>query len=313
MKVTCTIATLLSLATLAGAQMTATLAPVSTVALKREPTLVYDVTGSTIAGPVHTSFVVYNDGHASLSQFFNYAGGDGSVETRQISMLAVSQLVLDLDAAGADTLPDHIAFATDTPYQTVTFMKPGTDTKAHTFTILFGTPAHGNVIAIVNSFINTHFRGVTSLSAQAVSGGGPSIAAAAFVQEPVLIFDVTGSSIAGPVHDSVVVYNNGLVSVSEFRMFQGNDGSTRTVSVPVKAVRRLSSALAAAGAFSLQDSAATFPDLPVTTISVLSGKTDAKAHTFSVTVGNAGHAAVQGIIQNFLSTYVDPPTSIKLE
>lgn len=269
--------------------------------LVREPTLVYDVTGSTIAGPVHRSLAVYNDGFATLSEYTLFSGGDGTTRTAMVAPKDVAKLTRKLIVAGAATLQDAAGLAADTPFTTVTFMKAGTDAKSHTFTFDVGNSGHNAVQTVVFEFIDGVFGPVTS-----ITGGLNAFAAIGgpFTQEPVLVYDVTGSSFAGPVHSSYVVYNNGLVSVATRFLFAGGDGTSSTVLVDPHLVEVLRQDLAAAGAFALQDSFAIFPDVPVSTVTVMNGTTDSDAHTYSYTVGGAGHTAVSIVINTFLQDHV---------
>lgn len=132
----------------------------------REPTLIHDVTGSTLIGPFHQNLVVYNDGlvsFAAASQIIG-GGGDGQACTAFIPASEVAELTKALADAGAATLPDRFAFVADLPLTTVTFMKPATDTKAHTFSFFFGPGGYQQVQTIVNTFIQKHFPGGCSSS-----------------------------------------------------------------------------------------------------------------------------------------------------
>jgi hypothetical protein len=124
------------------------------------------------------------------------------------------------------------------------------------------------------------------------------------VQEPVLVWDVTGSGIAGPLHSNVVVYNNGLVSYSSFFLFTGNDGQACTTNVSPSTVKRLASDLAKAGAGTLGDNSSMGADIPLTTITFFQKPgTDSSAHTFSFFHGTA-YMDVQTILWDFQSKHV---------
>ena len=52
---------------------------------------------------------------------------------------------------------------------------------------------------------------------------------AQIVNEPVLVYDVSGSTIAGPFNQSLVVYNNGTAKISEVSQLGGADAAVTFV------------------------------------------------------------------------------------
>jgi hypothetical protein len=121
--------------------------------LQREPTLVFDITGFSLLGELHTSMVVYNDGLVSYSNRSGFLGGDGQSCTVSVPQNAVRKLTRNLAGAGAGALEDNQQLVLDVPLTTVTFMKPGTDTKAHTFSFYIGGSAHSEVSQIIGEFV----------------------------------------------------------------------------------------------------------------------------------------------------------------
>jgi len=115
-------------------------------------------------------------------------------------------------------------------------------------------------------------------------------------REPIVMWDVTGNTVAGPVHGQLVVYNDGVTSVSS-----GN-GGVRTEAVAPAVVQALRGDLIQAGATTLCDQKQV-TDMPLTTLTMFVGSTDAQAHTFSYWVANNGYAAVQAEIDDFLATH----------
>jgi hypothetical protein len=123
-------------------------------------------------------------------------------------------------------------------------------------------------------------------------------------QEPTLVYDVTGGTLSGLVNTNVVVYNNGLVSYSNFGSFGGGDGSSCVVQVPTDAVKKLTSDLKRSGAATLPDGGLIISDVPLQTVTFLAEPaTDAKAHTFSF-LGGGQQGQVAQIINQFLQQYV---------
>jgi hypothetical protein len=116
-------------------------------------------------------------------------------------------------------------------------------------------------------------------------------------REPIVMWDVTGDTLAGTlVHGRLVVYNDGVTSVSS-----GN-GDVRTEGVAPAVVQGLRRALVQAGATTLCDQAYV-TDMPLTTLTMFEGNTDAQAHTFSYWVAENAYAGVQAEIDHFLATH----------
>jgi hypothetical protein len=116
-------------------------------------------------------------------------------------------------------------------------------------------------------------------------------------REPIVMWDVTGHTLAGPVHGRLVVYNDGVTSVASL----GN-GDVRTETIAPAAAQALRRDLIQAGATSLCDQT-NVTDMPLTTLTMFVGTTDAQAHTFSYWIANSGYAAVQAEIDEFLATH----------
>ena len=116
-------------------------------------------------------------------------------------------------------------------------------------------------------------------------------------REPIVMYDVTGYNLAGPVHGRLVVYNDGVTSVSSL----GN-GDVRTETVSAATAQALRRALIQAGATTLCDQT-NVTDMPLTTLTMFVGNTDAQAHSFSYWVASDGSAAIQAEIDKFLATH----------
>lgn len=117
------------------------------------------------------------------------------------------------------------------------------------------------------------------------------------VAEPVLIFDVSGSTLAGPVHSNLSVYNNGRVSLAEFSA----NGERRNLSTQIAGsdARALARALEVAGGSQLEDQVQQALDVPLTTVTVFDGETDALAHTFSYWIPSGDYGAIQELVDSF--------------
>ncbi len=132
----------------------------------------------------------------------------------------------------------------------------------------------------------------------------PSIAAGIKL-EPVLNFDVSGSTLTGPLHHRLTVYNNGLITASQCSGFSGANSAGTGFTTPALA-EKLRKELIDAGGLTLPDQNLSVADIPLTTVTVFKGNTNAKAHTFSYWVGFKGYAKIAQIISDFSSAH---PTS----
>ena len=118
--------------------------------------LVYDVTGSTLVGPVHCALQVYYNCLASLAAS-DFRDPDGSVRVADVDPKAVRALYLDLLRAGASNLRDNPQPVADLPLTTVTFFQtPGSRSPSNAFS--YTDPSSGpQAKAIVRGFLGEHF------------------------------------------------------------------------------------------------------------------------------------------------------------
>jgi hypothetical protein len=123
------------------------------------------------------------------------------------------------------------------------------------------------------------------------------------MREPVVNVDVSGGTLTGPVHDRYTVYNGGFVSYSEASGLIGSS-SAGTTGVSEAVVDQLIKDLEDAGAFKLTDQRSTVSDVPLTTVTVLKGDTNARAHTFSYWLAIDDYAAVGQVLDDFRRTYI---------
>jgi hypothetical protein len=121
-------------------------------------------------------------------------------------------------------------------------------------------------------------------------------------REPVLMFDVTGSTLTGPIHFNYIVYNDGLVTGGTCGGFAG-DNSAGTANATQADVAQLASDLIAAGGLKLPDQNLTVADVPLTTVTVFKGAEDARAHTFSYWLGVGSYAQINTVIADFRAKY----------
>jgi hypothetical protein len=120
-------------------------------------------------------------------------------------------------------------------------------------------------------------------------------------QEPVLVYDVTGFTFAGMlVHKHLAVYTNGVASISEAGTSSGPSSKADVAFVGPDKVRKLVADLTGANAFALCDQNVGAADIPLTTVTVARGATDAVAHTFSYWFAGAPYDKVEAVIDAFI-------------
>jgi len=119
--------------------------------IQHEPLLVYEVTGSTLIGPVDLHLVVYSDGAVRIADI---ADTDAPLADRGlVDPEAVSDLMLDLERYGGMLECDATIQATDVPLHTLTMLKAGTDPRGHTYSWWVPEGASGAIEARIELFI----------------------------------------------------------------------------------------------------------------------------------------------------------------
>ena len=123
------------------------------------------------------------------------------------------------------------------------------------------------------------------------------------VHEPVVLYEVTGSTLAGPYDRSLVVYNDGLARLSSAGD-QGELGSAKLAFVSPEGAQALQRDLDQAGAFKLCDDSTTVSDVPLSTLTVFRAGSDVQAHTFSWWSTNEfPYEMTDKVLSDFIATY----------
>lgn len=121
--------------------------------------------------------------------------------------------------------------------------------------------------------------------------------------EPILVYDVTGFTIAGGLrHLNLVVYNDGFATICKSDTIPFDEGVATAFTGTVTA-RTLLTDLALASAFTLCDQDLAAADIPLTTVTVMRGATDTLAHTFNYWVPDPPYTGVQSVINAFIATH----------
>jgi hypothetical protein len=124
------------------------------------------------------------------------------------------------------------------------------------------------------------------------------------MQEPVLVYDLTGYTLIGFLHRHLAVYNNGVASISAVStntLTEAPDWNKAAVAfVSPDEADKLLRELSNDGAFGLCDQSIIVLDMPMTTVTVSRGATDAQSHTFSYWFGDGSYGKVQQTIDAFI-------------
>lgn len=145
-----------------------------------------------------------------------------------------------------------------------------------------------------------------------VASSGPSAptsaavpAATHIVNEPIVLYSLSGSTLAGLVHRQLTVYNGGFVTIAQqdsIVIFGSESEDVATASVTPQEASQLLRDLLLAGAATLGDQDITVSDVPLNTLTVLEGDTDARSHTFSYWLPIEQYAQVGQVIDGFIQS-----------
>jgi hypothetical protein len=137
------------------------------------------------------------------------------------------------------------------------------------------------------------------------TAGAPAPCTSVFGIEPVLLYDSTGSSLIGPVHEGLIVYSDGTaIRTRKDAQDAGDAGTIQVRNVGSRAARMLQGALLAAGAAQLCDDPTYVADVPMAKLTLFEGLApDSAAHTVCYWRAPVGDAQiVEGLVRNFLAT-----------
>ncbi|MFN0207446.1 MAG: hypothetical protein ACKVS6_14165 [Planctomycetota bacterium] len=124
----------------------------------QHPLLVYQMNGSSFAGPIYRQLIVNSDGFVTLSGSFL---GASKAEVAFVDVAKVKKLHNVIIAAGSMTNCDvpSILQISDAPMETLTtFRRNSPDTTSHTFTFAGGDDgSNGAIASALNNFMNETF------------------------------------------------------------------------------------------------------------------------------------------------------------
>jgi len=127
-----------------------------------------------------------------------------------------------------------------------------------------------------------------------------------FQREPVLVYDKTGGTLLGAVHEQLTVYRDGLATYSRIDPLE-RDGQVSVRTLSPAEVDSILNTLLAVGAQVMCDDPTQISDVPLATLTVLQGDgPDAAAHSFSYyAVPTGGPALVESILRNFIAAQIE--------
>ena len=161
-----------------------------------------------------------------------------------------------------------------------------------------------------------HALALTTLLAAAVAAGAPAWQSTTRAQlpscpneiehEPLVVYEVTGGTLSGPVDAFLAVYDDGLARYSSS---VAGSGPGYSATVPVDdAARQLHQALIAAGAMEQCDQLENVSDMPLSTLTVLREAPRGRPNSFSwFTADGDQLGEIESLLQGFITTHFDPP------
>ncbi len=122
-----------------------------------------------------------------------------------------------------------------------------------------------------------------------------------FPHHPIVVYEISGGTLAGPLDQELIVYGDGSARLSSATANFGA-GSSQLAFVGDAAAAALITSLSQNGAFQLCDDPSQVSDMPLSTLTVMRGNTDSRVHSFSWFIAKGQHAPVEQILQTFIAT-----------
>jgi hypothetical protein len=121
-----------------------------------------------------------------------------------------------------------------------------------------------------------------------------------FPHEPVLFYEVSGFTLCCLVDQQLAVYGDGSVRISR-ATYDGANSKSQLAYVGTGSVQALVADLGALGAGSACDDPAQVSDVPLSTLTMMRGETDGRAHTFSWLHADGTGGAVAARLDAFVA------------
>ncbi|HUR27457.1 MAG TPA: hypothetical protein VM509_04670 [Planctomycetota bacterium] len=152
--------------------------------------------------------------------------------------------------------------------------------------------------SLVSSVIFASFASlVTPQDAADVAKQAPC--ANVLAHEPLLLYEIVGSTLAAQIDRTLSVYADGSVRLASAS--DAGPGKCRIVHVDPSLVSELHQALVATGGWTLCDDTRIVTDVPLRTLTLLGKTPTTRAHTFSYWLGDEGYEAVDLVLEQFIA------------
>ena len=115
--------------------------------------------------------------------------------------------------------------------------------------------------------------------------------------EPLVAYDATGATLAGPVDESLQVFSDGTV-----KHFSASQGIAKVTFVTPQQARTLAADLSAAGGFTLCDQPDAGADIPLQTLTLFRGVQNAAAHTINWWSDDPPYDGPHQILASFIAS-----------
>lgn len=118
--------------------------------------------------------------------------------------------------------------------------------------------------------------------------------------EPIVVYEVSGSTLLGPTDLSLIVYSDGALRLSSS---SANEGAGKIASAAIDAedAAQLAADLVATSVGKGCDQNATVTDMPLKTLTLLRGDAHAKAHSHSWWTANGSEARAEFVLESFIA------------
>lgn len=121
-----------------------------------------------------------------------------------------------------------------------------------------------------------------------------------WLHEPLIVYDVSGATFAGPTDLLLTVYTSGQVKISSASLLP-RGGRADITTIPPDEARDLAVDLRSLGAYVLCDFPSSSADIPLKTLTVFGGGSETIARTFSWFEVEGSTALIQQLLAEFIA------------
>jgi hypothetical protein len=118
--------------------------------------------------------------------------------------------------------------------------------------------------------------------------------------EPLLVYEITGGTLSGPIDRELILYGDGTARLSSST--SGIDGNCQYTAVESADALALFTSLAQDGAFLLEDQTMIISDVPLKTLTVMRPLTNARVHTYSWWIGEDSYGPIEQKLEAFVAS-----------